>query len=80
MAPPGVQTDLTPGQANRPGYMPLDAFADAVAAQFAQHPTPSEILVDEVMDFRQAERRGKFDETLEMLTKRAAEQRKAGGN
>lgn len=80
LAPPGVQTDLTPGQANRPGYMPLDAFADAVAAQFAQHPTPSEILVDEVMDFRQAERRGKFDETLEMLTKRAAEQRKAGGN
>lgn len=80
LAPPGVQTDLTPGQANRPGYMPLDAFADAVAAQFTQQPTPSEILVDEVMDFRQAERRGKFDEMLKMLTKRAAEQRKAGGN
>ena len=78
LAPPGVQTDLTPGQANRPGYMPLEAFADAVAAQFAQQPTPKEILVDEVQFLRQAEREGRFDETLATLTKRAAEQRAAG--
>lgn len=79
LAPPGVQTDLTPGQANRPGYMPLDAFADAVAAQFAQQPTPREVLVDEVQFLRQAEREGRFDETLETLTERAAKQREAGG-
>jgi uncharacterized oxidoreductase len=79
LAPPGVQTDLTPGQANRPGYMPLDAFADAVAAQFAQQPTPPEILVDEVQFLRQAEREGRFDETLKTLTERAAQQREAGG-
>jgi len=79
VAPPGVQTDLTPGQANRPGYMPLDAFADAVAAQFAQQPTPREILVDEVQFLRQAEREGRFDETLKTLTERAARQREAGG-
>ena len=78
LAPPGVQTDLTPGQAHRPGYVPLQDFADAVAAQFAQTPTPSEILVDEVRPFRMAEREGKFDETLKTLTKRAAEQRAAG--
>ncbi|MDR6114711.1 MULTISPECIES: SDR family oxidoreductase [unclassified Sphingomonas] len=78
LAPPGVQTDLTPGQARRPGYMPLEAFADAVAAQFAQAPTPSEILVDEVQFLRQAEREGRFDETLKTLTERAAAQRKAG--
>lgn len=79
LAPPGVQTNLTPGQANRPGYMPLDAFADAVAAQFAQQPTPREILVDEVQFLRQAEREGRFDETLKTLTERAAAQRAAGG-
>lgn len=79
VAPPGVQTDLTPGQAHRPGYMPLKAFADAVAAQFAQQPTPSEILVDEVQFLRQAEREGRFDATLKTLTERAAEQRKASG-
>ncbi|WP_375271226.1 SDR family oxidoreductase [Sphingomonas sp.] len=78
LAPPGVQTDLTPGQANRPGYMPLDAFADAVAAQFAQQPTPREILVDEVQFLRQAEREGRFDDTLKTLTERAAQQREAG--
>lgn len=79
LAPPGVQTDLTPGQANRPGYMPLEAFADAVAAQFLQQPTPREILVDEVRFLRQAEREGRFDETLKTLTERAAQQRAAGG-
>lgn len=78
LAPPGVQTDLTPGQANRPGYMPLEAFADAVTAQFAQQPTPHEILVDEVQFLRQAEREGRFDETLKTLTERAAQQRAAG--
>lgn len=78
LAPPGVQTDLTPGQANRPGYVPLDAFADAVAAQFAQQPTPREILVDEVQFLRQAEREGRFDDTLKTLTERAAQQREAG--
>ena len=79
LAPPGVQTELTPGQANRPGYMPLEAFADAVAAQFAQQPTPREILVDEVQFLRQAEREGRFDETLKTLTERAAKQRGSGG-
>jgi len=78
LAPPGVQTDLTPGQANRPGYMPLDAFADAVISQFVQQPTPPEILVDEVQFLRQAEREGRFDETLKTLTERAAQQRKEG--
>lgn len=78
LVPPGVQTDLTPGQANRPGYMPLDAFADAVAHQFARQPTPPEILVDEVMFLRQAEREGRFDETLKTLTERAAQQRDIG--
>ena len=80
LAPPGVQTDLTPGQAHRPGYMPLDAFADAVAAQFAQTPTPREILVDEVQFLRRAEREGRFDETLATLNERAAQQRAAGGS
>lgn len=79
VAPPGVQTDLTPGQAKRPGYMPLDRFADAVAARFAQTPTPPEILVDEVQFLRQAEREGRFDATLKTLTERAAQQRAAGG-
>ncbi len=78
LVPPGVQTDLTPGQAHRPGYMPLDAFADAVAALFLEQPTPRDILVEEVQFLRQAEREGRFDETLKTLTERAARQREEG--
>src|SRR3546814_4187537 len=55
LAPPAVQTGLTPGQATRPGYQPLDAFADEVMALFAQSPTPSEILVERVRFLRSEE-------------------------
>ena len=77
LAPPGVQTDLTPGQATRPGYMPLEAFADAVMAQFGQQPTPAEILVDEVQFLRRAEIEDRFDATLKTLNERAAQARLA---
>lgn len=64
LAPPAVQTGLTPGQETREGYQPLDEFADEVMALFAQQPTPPEILVERVKFLRNAEREGRFDETL----------------
>ena len=67
LAPPGVQTGLTPGQATRPGYMPLDDYADQVVAQFGQVPTPSEILVDRSRHLRDAEAEGRFDQTFRQL-------------
>lgn len=77
LAPPGVQTDLTPGQATRPGYMPLEAFADEVIAQFDAQPTPPEILVERVRFLRDAEREGRFDATLKQLNDSAAAARAA---
>ncbi|WP_426267618.1 SDR family oxidoreductase [Sphingomonas sp. LHG3443-2] len=71
LAPPGVQTDLTPGQSNRPGYQPLDDFADEVMALFAKAPTPEEILVKNVQGFRHAERDGKVAELVTMLAERS---------
>lgn len=71
LAPPGVQTDLTPGQSTRPGYQPLDEFADEVMALFAQQPTPEEILVKNVRGFRHAERDGKVGELVTMLAERS---------
>ncbi|MET3712886.1 putative oxidoreductase [Sphingomonas trueperi] len=68
LAPPAVQTELTPGQSQRPGYQPLDDFADEVIALFGQQPTPSEVLVERVKFLRDAEREGRFDETLAQLT------------
>lgn len=68
LAPPAVQTELTPGQSTREGYMPLDAFVDEVVALFQQEPTPEEILVERVGFLRWAERDGHFHQAVEMLS------------
>ncbi len=75
LAPPAVQTDLTPGQSTRAGYQPLDPFADEVMTLFAQTPTPSEILVERVKPLRNAVAEGRFDEALAAITARV----KGGG-
>lgn len=67
LVPPAVQTELTPGQSTREGYMPLDAFADEVMALFAQTPTPAEILVRNVLPLRNAEADGAVAERLAFL-------------
>jgi len=78
LAPPAVQTGLTPGQESRPGYQPLDAFIDEVMALFGQGPTPAEILVERVKPLRFAEREGRFDAAVtqmgEMVRKARAAQ------
>ena len=68
LAPPAVQTELTPGQSRRAGYLPLGDFVAEVLALFAQEPTPEEILVDAVKFLRFAEAEGRFPETLARLT------------
>ena len=75
LAPPGVQTGLTPGQESRPGYMPLDAFVNEVMALFAQQPTPPELLVERVRFLRFAEAEGRFDATMTQLNEFAAKAR-----
>ena len=79
LTPPGVQTSLTPGQEARPGYQPLDEFADEVMALFARRPTPKEILVERVGFLRFAEAQGRFDETVTQLNEMAAKARQAQG-
>ena len=75
LAPPAVQTRLTPGQESRPGYQPLDEFADEVMALFARQPTPSEILVERVRFLRFAEAEGRYDATVKQLNEFAAKAR-----
>lgn len=59
LAPPAVQTDLTPGQSTREGYLPLKDFVDEVMTLFAQDPTPEEVLVERVKPLRFSEVEGK---------------------
>lgn len=68
LAPPAVQTDLTPGQRTREGYQPLGEFADEVMALFGQTPTPKEIMVERVKLLRNAEAEGRFDAALAAIT------------
>lgn len=67
LAPPAVQTELTPGQSTRDGYMPLDAFIEEAMQLFRHKPTPKEILVERVGFLRWAERNGNFDKAVELL-------------
>lgn len=67
LVPPAVQTDLTPGQSTRQGYLPLGEFIDEVMTLFGQEPTPSEILVQRVAFLRDAEAEQRFDDTVAAL-------------
>jgi len=77
LAPPGVQTGLTPGQENRPGYQPLAEFADEVMALLARQPNPPEILVERVKFLRFAESEGRADETLAQINSFARQARES---
>lgn len=77
LVPPAVQTGLTPGQENRPGYQPLDEFIDEVMALFGQVPTPPEILVERVKFLRNAEAEGRFDATVAKLNDMVRQAREA---
>lgn len=69
LAPPAVQTELTPGQSTREGYMPLNDYINEVMTLFQEKPTPKEILVEKVNFLRWAERDGHFDEVVQMLSR-----------
>ena len=67
LAPPAVQTQLTPGQETRDGYLPLEDFINEVLSLLTAQPTPPEILVERVKFLRFAEKEGRFDKTLAIL-------------
>ena len=79
LAPPAVQTDLTPGQSTRPGYLPLKTYLDEVMECFQQQPTPQEILVEKVKPLRFAEAERQFDVRLKMLNDAARQARENQG-
>jgi len=79
LAPPAVQTGLTPGQESRPGYQPLNEFADEVLALLTVQPTPAEVLVERVKFLRDAEAEHRFDATVAQLNAFAAQARAAEG-
>lgn len=69
LAPPAVQTELTPGQSTREGYMPLDEFIEETMLGFTAEETPQEVLTQNVLFLRNAEAEGRFDKALKMTSK-----------
>ena len=67
LAPPAVQTKLTPGQETRAGYQPLTEFADEILSLLTQQPTPEEVLVQRVGFLRFAEKENRFAQTFATL-------------
>jgi uncharacterized oxidoreductase len=66
LAPPAVQTDLMPGSATNPQYMPLADFVSETMGLLQAAAGP-EILVDRVKFLRNAEREGRYDAVFGML-------------
>ena len=67
LAPPGVQTELTPGQSTRDIYMPLADFIAETMESFGREDTPAEVVVQRAKMLRAAEASGNFDQVFEML-------------
>jgi uncharacterized oxidoreductase len=67
LAPPAVATTLL-GQENDPNAMPVDEFLDETMSILASQPDADEILVDRVNFLRFAEREGRHDDVLAILS------------
>lgn len=67
IAPPGVRTDLNPGQRDIEAYMPLDAYIAETMDNFLKVPTPQENLVGNVLPLRNAEKEGRMEAMLDLL-------------
>jgi uncharacterized oxidoreductase len=65
--PPQVATDLMEGLKDSPFSVPLEKFADDVMNQLITCVSRDEIIVDEVMPFRFAERDGTLADILKAM-------------
>lgn len=65
--PPAVQTELTPGQSTREGYLPLAQFISETMVQFASGNPGPEVCVPMVRFLRDAEAEGRMDGALAAL-------------
>jgi uncharacterized oxidoreductase len=67
LAPPAVATTLL-GQQDDPNAMPVDEFLDETMSIIESQPDAPEILVSRVHFLRFAEREGRFDDVLRILS------------
>ncbi len=67
IVPPAVQTELTPGQSQQEGYLPLDQFINETMQPFETGNAGPEVCVPRVLFLRNAEAEGRLEEAIEAL-------------
>ena len=67
LAPPAVATDLMPGHADNPDFMPLDDFIKESLELLKANPDAKEICVERVKFLRNAEATGNYDKVFGLL-------------
>lgn len=67
IVPPAVQTELTPGQSQQEGYLPLDQFINETMQPFETGNPGPEVCVPRVLFLRNAEAEGRLEEAIEAL-------------
>jgi uncharacterized oxidoreductase len=71
LVPPGVQTDLMPGQATNPELLPLADYTRETMEILKTQPKVQEVLVERVKFLRNAEAEGRYQKTFDTLNRRA---------
>lgn len=69
LVPPGVQTDLLPGQKQNPEMLPLADYIRETMAILKAQPDAHEILVERVKFLRNAEAEGRYPQTFAALNR-----------
>lgn len=67
LTPPGVRTELTPGQSGWEHFMSVDDFADETMNILRTTPDVTEVLVEAVKGMRYAEVNGNYDELVAII-------------
>jgi uncharacterized oxidoreductase len=71
LVPPGVQTELMPGQSQIEQFLSVDDFADQVLVLLEQDPDATEILVEAVKFLRFSEAENRYAQTVAAVNAQA---------
>ena len=67
LVPPGLRTELMPGQSNVEAFLPLEDYIDEVMSLLAIEPDATEILVERVKPLRVSAGNGAYEQAISMV-------------
>ena len=67
LVPPGLRTELMPGQSNVEAFLPLEDYIDEVMSLLVIEPDATEILVERVKPLRFSEVNGAYEQAIAMV-------------